>query len=73
MRTLLTYDVPFRLWSQILANFVIPQVPKMPQKDRKVVVVGLTRLLSQSTLMHQGALVQSWFVLNCSASHPAHS
>ncbi|KAL1949825.1 hypothetical protein VTO73DRAFT_8706 [Trametes versicolor] len=48
-----------QLWSQILANFVIPQVPKMPQKDRKVVVVGLTRLLSQSTLMHQGALVQS--------------
>ncbi|OJT05838.1 Importin-alpha re-exporter [Trametes pubescens] len=48
-----------QLWSQILANFVIPQVPKMPQKDRKVVVVGLTRLLSQSTLMHQGTLAQS--------------
>ncbi|KAI0833709.1 Cse1-domain-containing protein [Trametes gibbosa] len=48
-----------QLFSTILATFVIPQVPKMPQKDRKVVVVGLTRLLSQSTLMHQGALAQA--------------
>ncbi|KAI0636204.1 Cse1-domain-containing protein [Trametes polyzona] len=48
-----------QLFSQILTNFVIPQAPKMPPKDRKVVLVGLTRLLSQSTLMHQGALAQT--------------
>ncbi|OSC99927.1 Cse1-domain-containing protein [Trametes coccinea BRFM310] len=49
-----------QLWSQILANFVIPQAPKMPPKDRKVVVVGLTRLLTQSTLMLQEPLIQAW-------------
>ncbi|KAI0933051.1 hypothetical protein AcW1_000014 [Taiwanofungus camphoratus] len=49
-----------QLWSQILANFVIPQTPKMAPKDRKVVVVGLTRLLTQSTLMIQEPSIQAW-------------
>ncbi|KAH9947043.1 Cse1-domain-containing protein [Amylocystis lapponica] len=53
-------EIQPQLWSQILANFVIPQVPKMPPKDRKVVVVGLTRLLTQSALMLQVPSLQAW-------------
>ncbi|KAI0714440.1 armadillo-type protein [Cerioporus squamosus] len=50
-----------QLWSQLLANFVIPQVPKSPPKERKVVIVGITRLLTQSSLMLQNqALTQAW-------------
>lgn len=36
------------LWGQVLANFVIPQLPKMPTKDRKLAAVGMTRMLTQS-------------------------
>ncbi|KAI0366303.1 Cse1-domain-containing protein [Pilatotrama ljubarskyi] len=53
-------SIQAQLWSQILANFVIPQSPKMPPKDRKVVVVGLTRLLTQSSLMLRPPLAQAW-------------
>ncbi|KAI9001554.1 Cse1-domain-containing protein [Trametes punicea] len=49
-----------QLWSQILANFVIPQAPKMPPKDRKVVVVGLTRLLTECSFMLRDPLIQAW-------------
>ncbi|KAI0648900.1 Cse1-domain-containing protein [Trametes meyenii] len=49
-----------RLFSQILDNFVIPQGPKMPPKDRKVVIVGLARLLTQSQLMQREPLAQAW-------------
>ncbi|KAJ6621313.1 importin alpha re-exporter [Mycena sp. CBHHK59/15] len=53
-------DIQPRLWSQILNNFVVPQVPLMPQKDRKLTVVGLTRLLTRSTIMMQEPNVQLW-------------
>ena len=56
-------DVRGRLWSQILTNFIIPEAPKSPPKERKVVIVGLTRLLSQCSLMLQEPRVQSWYVL----------
>ncbi|KAJ7695191.1 importin alpha re-exporter [Mycena rosella] len=49
-----------RLWSQVLTNFVAPQVPLMPQKDRKLAVVGLTRLLTRSRSMMQEPNVQLW-------------
>jgi exportin-2 (importin alpha re-exporter) len=49
-----------RLWSQILTNFVLPQVPLMPQKDRKLAVVGFTRLLTRSSGMMQEPNVQLW-------------
>lgn len=52
-----------RLWSQIVGNFVAPQAPRMPPKDRKVVVVGLTRLLTQSVLMLQEPSVNAWLVV----------
>ncbi|KZT00874.1 uncharacterized protein LAESUDRAFT_731806 [Laetiporus sulphureus 93-53] len=53
-------EIQPQLWPQILANFVVPQAPKMPPKDRKVVVVGLTRLLTQSAYMLQEPSVQAW-------------
>jgi exportin-2 (importin alpha re-exporter) len=34
----------------------------MPPKDRKVVVVGLTRMLTQSAFMLREPYVQIWFV-----------
>jgi exportin-2 (importin alpha re-exporter) len=49
-----------RLWSQVLTNFVVPQVPLMPLKDRKLAVVGLTRLLTRSNSMMQEPNVQQW-------------
>ena len=56
-------DVRDRLWSQLLTNFIIPEAPKSPPKERKVVIVGLTRLLSQCSLMLQEPRAQSWYVL----------
>ncbi|KAI0350026.1 Cse1-domain-containing protein [Trametes cingulata] len=53
-------SIQTRLWAQILTTFVIPQSPKMPPKDRKIVVVGLTRLLTQSALMRQPPLSEAW-------------
>ncbi|KAF5349357.1 hypothetical protein D9758_011786 [Tetrapyrgos nigripes] len=48
------------LWSQILNPFVIPQILKTPYKDRKLVAVGVTRLLFQSKYSIQPPQVQSW-------------
>lgn len=53
-------EIQPQLWSQILVNFIVPQVPKMPHKDRKVAVVGLVRMLTQSTIMLTPPSVQSW-------------
>ncbi|KAF9816482.1 hypothetical protein IEO21_04087 [Rhodonia placenta] len=53
-------EIQPQLWSQIVGNFVAPQAPRMPPKDRKVVVVGLTRLLTQSVLMLQEPSVNAW-------------
>ncbi|KAF8875384.1 CAS/CSE protein [Infundibulicybe gibba] len=33
-------------WPQILNNFVVPQVTKLPHKDRKIGAIGLTRMLT---------------------------
>ncbi|KAJ7594086.1 CAS/CSE protein [Mycena floridula] len=49
-----------QLWSQILANFIIPQVPKMPHKERKLAVIGLIRLLTESSYMVQTPFSQAW-------------
>ncbi|KAG2073841.1 Cse1-domain-containing protein [Suillus decipiens] len=53
-------EIQPQLWSQILANFIIPQVPKMPHKDRKIAAVGLIRMLTQSTIMLTPPSAQSW-------------
>lgn len=49
-----------RLWSQILTNFVIPQIPKMRIKDKKLTAIGVTRLLTQSTVMLSEPSVRLW-------------
>ncbi|KAI0055486.1 Cse1-domain-containing protein [Artomyces pyxidatus] len=48
------------LWSQICNNFIIPQTPKLVAKDRKLAVVGLTRMLTQSSLMLQEPSIKAW-------------
>jgi len=53
-------EIQPQLWSQILTNFVIPQAPKFPHKERKLAVVGVTRLLCHSTLMMQEPSVRAW-------------
>ncbi|KAF9242294.1 armadillo-type protein [Melanogaster broomeanus] len=53
-------DIQPQLWSQILTGFVIPQVPKMPHKDRKVAAVGLTRMITENSFMLSGPASQSW-------------
>ncbi|KAJ7224424.1 CAS/CSE protein [Mycena pura] len=53
-------EIQPRLWFQLLTNFVMPQVPLMPIKDRKLAVVGFTRLLTRSTCMIQEPNVQLW-------------
>ncbi|KAJ3756512.1 CAS/CSE protein [Lentinula raphanica] len=49
-----------RLWGQILTNFMLPLVPKMPTKERKMTAVGMTRLLFQSRLFKQEPSVEHW-------------
>ena len=49
-----------RLWSQLLVNFLIPEVPKLPLSDRRIAAVGLTRMLTRSTIMLQDSNLQSW-------------
>jgi exportin-2 (importin alpha re-exporter) len=51
---------PRRLWSQIVSNFVVPQTSKLAVKDRKVAVVGLTRLLTQSAFSLKEPNVKTW-------------
>ncbi|KAI0283530.1 CAS/CSE protein [Russula brevipes] len=48
------------LWSQIVSNFVVPQTAQLVVKDRKVAAVGLTRLLTQSTLSLRDPNVKTW-------------
>ncbi|KAN0094806.1 CAS/CSE protein, C-terminus domain containing protein [Tylopilus felleus] len=56
-------EVQPQLWSQILTGFVIPQVPKMPHKDRKLVAVGLTRMLTESRVMLSEPASRSWLAV----------
>ncbi|KAL4253719.1 XPO2/CSE1 family protein [Abortiporus biennis] len=49
-----------QLWSQIMTSFVIPEIPKMPPKDYKVVAVGMTNLLTHSSIMVNPSNVATW-------------
>lgn len=49
-----------RLWSQILINFVIPQLPSTAPKDQKVVAVGIVRMLIQSGVMQKPGFTSAW-------------
>jgi hypothetical protein len=46
----------------LLNQVILVEVPKAPPRDRRLVVVGLTRILTQSRLMTQPPLVEAWFV-----------
>ncbi|KAI5449860.1 importin-alpha export receptor [Naganishia albida] len=48
------------LASQILENVILPETRKMPIKDRKVVAVGLTRLLTDGDVLLQPTTVSAW-------------
>jgi len=48
------------LWSQILLNFVIPQVPLTAPRDQKVVAVGIVRMLVQSEIMRKPEFASVW-------------
>jgi len=48
------------VWSQILSNFVIPQVLLMAPKDQKVVAVGIVRMLVQSEVMRKPEFADAW-------------
>ncbi|KAF8583471.1 Cse1-domain-containing protein [Ramaria rubella] len=48
------------LWANLFGNILLPEITKIPTKDRKVAVVGLTLLLTQSQSMRQGANAQLW-------------
>jgi len=53
-------EIQSGLWSQIVSNFVMPQIAQLVLKDRKVAAVGLTRLLTQSTLALKEPNVKTW-------------
>lgn len=36
------------LWTSVLNNIIIPSLPKMPPKDRRIAAIGLTRMLFYS-------------------------
>jgi len=48
------------LWTSILGNVILPQVTKFPFKDRKLVAVGLTKLLTQCDEMLQPSNSSTW-------------
>ncbi|KAJ8091228.1 importin-alpha export receptor [Marasmius tenuissimus] len=48
------------LWLQIVKNFVLPQVEKVPAKDKKLFEVGIIRLLFRSERFIQPPTVQAW-------------
>ncbi|GJJ14609.1 hypothetical protein Clacol_008875 [Clathrus columnatus] len=48
------------LWGNLFTNIMLPEIPKMPVRDRRVAVAGLTRLLTESSVMRQGPNAQLW-------------
>lgn len=53
-------EIQPQLWSNILNNFLIPEVPKFPPKDRKLAAIGITRMICESTFMLQEPSVRLW-------------
>ena len=51
-----------RLWSNLFGNILLPEIARIPTKDRKVAVVGVTRLLTQCPSMRQGLNLPLWSV-----------
>ncbi|EJD41525.1 importin alpha re-exporter [Auricularia subglabra TFB-10046 SS5] len=55
------------LWGNLLNTFVIAQVPQFVARDRKVVIVGVTRLLCQSEQMVQNPAYAAHWPRLCTA------
>ncbi|KAK0469414.1 CAS/CSE protein [Desarmillaria tabescens] len=53
-------SIQANLWSQILINFILPEASRIPIKDRKVAVVGLTRLLTGTQYMLVEPSIRTW-------------
>ncbi|KAF9036301.1 CAS/CSE protein [Panaeolus papilionaceus] len=54
------------LWDQLVTNFIIPQSPKFPHKERKLAVVGLINLLCHSTAIMKEPSIRTWSPLYAS-------
>ena len=50
-----------RLFGQVLLN-IMPDLQKTPSRDRKIVAVGLARLLTQSQRMVAEPCIRQWYV-----------
>ncbi|KAL0569494.1 importin-alpha export receptor [Marasmius crinis-equi] len=48
------------LWVQIVKNFILPPLEKVPQKDKKLFEVGIIRMLFRSDRLVQPPTVQAW-------------
>jgi hypothetical protein len=53
----------YSIFAGILQGIVIPQIPKMTIKDRKVVSVGITNLLTHSQAMTAEPFAKTWYVV----------
>ncbi|KZT18357.1 importin alpha re-exporter [Neolentinus lepideus HHB14362 ss-1] len=53
-------EVQQGLWTNVLKNIILPQVPKMPPRDRKLIAVALTRMLTHSEKAVQPGIVDAW-------------
>ncbi|KZT24288.1 hypothetical protein NEOLEDRAFT_1179287 [Neolentinus lepideus HHB14362 ss-1] len=48
------------LWTNVLKNVILPQVSKMPPRDRKLTAIGLTRMLTHSEKAVEPGIVNAW-------------
>ena len=55
-------DVQPQLWSQLLGNIFLPQISKIVPKDRKIVIVGLIKMLTESSITLSEPAIQHWYV-----------
>jgi len=58
----LKIDVRPRLWLQIVKNFVLPQVEKVPTKDKKLFEISIIRTLFRSERVLQPPTIQAWYI-----------
>lgn len=54
-----------RLWATLFGKMLLPEIRKIGRKERKVAVVGLTRLLTEGRAMREGANGELWCVRSC--------
>jgi len=52
--------VQANLWPSLLADILLPTLPKAPSKDVKVIAVGLVKLVTQSEAMLTEPCVRTW-------------